>query len=256
MSNPAFVQDETEMFLARVDEKRGVDLDVYQWMTETGTYVKGPFKKLQRGDRIAAIGTEDSRGNTNGQLETDVLRPVEMTFATEEIDYVTTNTLIDFRHLIPMSPEDHPDLQLGGRRLKLSLDEALAVNQFGELVVLNSASQDARYKAIEARQKKQEELWSHLKNAAGPIGPGGGAEGGIESLLEGYGGGSGAPGMEEGFPGMEGGNGASSRRRRRSSLKRGGGMGGYGSSMGGYGAEMGGYGSGMSSGGYGPGGGF
>ena len=254
MSNPAVVQDETEMFLARVDDKRGVDLDVYQWMTETGTYVKGPFKKLQRGDRIAAVGTEDSRGNKAGQLETDVLRPVEMTFATEQIDYVTNNTLIDFQHLSVMSPEDHPDLELGGRRLKLSRDDALTMNQFGELVTLDSSAQEARYKAIEARQQQQESLWSHLKNAAGPAG----SAGGIQGLLDGYGGsgegdyGSGGayPGGGSGDYGSGGaypGGGGSSQRRRRSSLKRGG-MGGYG--MGGYGS-----GSEMGSGGY-PGGEF
>ena len=239
MSNPAEVQDETEMFLARVDDKRGVDLDVYQWMTETGTYVKGPFKKLQRGDRIAAIGSEDSRGNMTGQLETDVLRPVDMTFATEQIDYVTNNTLIDFQHLSVMSPEEHPDLELGGRRLKLSRDEALTMNQFGELVMLDSSAQDARYKAIEARQKQQEELWSHLKNAAAAVGPGGAGSGGLEGLLEGYGGGASSgssgssayPGMESGMQGygMEGTGSGSGGRRRRSSLKRGGmgmGMGG------------------------------
>jgi len=238
-SNPAVVQDETEMFLARVDEKRGVDLDVYQWMTETGTYVKGPFKKLQRGDRIAAIGTEDSRGNMTGQLETDVLRPVNMTFATEEIDYITGNTLIDFEHLAMMSPDEHPDLELGGRRLKLSRDEALTMNQFGELVMLDSAAQDARYKAIEARQEQQEKLWSHLKNAAGPAGAGGGIEGLLQGYGEGEGSGSGYPGMMgSGYPGMEGaGEGSGGRRRRRSSLKRGNmGMGGYGS---GYGMPMG-----------------
>lgn len=237
-SNPTFVQDETEMFLAKVDDRRGVDLDVYQWMPETGTYVKGPFKKLQRGDRVAAIGIEDSRGNKVGQLETDVLRPVEMTFMTEEIDYVTSNTLVDFEHHTPMNPEDHPDLELGGRRLKLALDEALTVNQFGELVLLDSATQEARYQAIEARQKQQEELWSHLKSASGPAGPGG-PSGGIEDLLGGYGSETmeeGYPGMEGGFPGMEGGGmPGRGRGRRRSALKRGG-MGGYG--MGGYGMGM------------------
>ncbi|MBI1314459.1 hypothetical protein GC176_24465 [bacterium] len=243
MSNPAFVQDETEMFLAKVDDKRGVDMDVYQWMTETGTYVKGPFQKLQRGDRIAAIGAEDSRGNMAGQLETEVLRPVNMTFATEKIDYVTANTLVDYEHLTPIIPENHPDLDLGGRRLKLSLDEALTLNQFGELVVLDSASQAARYEAIEARQKQQEELWSHLKSTAVPGGPGAPGGGGIEGLLEGYGSGSSSssgsyPGMGGGYPGMEGygipGESGGKGRRRRSSLKRGA-PGGYGS-YGGYGS--------------------
>ncbi len=252
MSNPAVVQDETEMFLARADDRRGVDLDVYQWMSETGTYVKGPFKKLQRGDRVAAIGTEDSRGNMIGQLETDVLRPVNMTFATEKIDYVTSNTLVDFQHIAAMSPEDHPDLDLGGRRLKIARDEALTMNQFGELVALDTSSQDARYKAIEARQQQQEQLWSHLKNAAGPAG----AAGGIDGLLEGYGAGEGGgfpsgygsggeyPGADYGsggeYPGGGGeSGGGSSRRRRRSSLKRGGmGMGGYGSGGGYPGGEF------------------
>ncbi|MHC4879421.1 MAG: hypothetical protein ACYTGL_23450 [Planctomycetota bacterium] len=238
MSNPTLVQDETEMFLAKVDERRGVDLDVYQWMTETGTYVKGPFEKLQRGDRVAAIGVEDSRGKKTGQLKTDVLRPVNMTFATEEIDYVTSNTLVDFRKLIPLSPESHPDLELEGRRLKLSYDEALTLNQFGELVMLDSVSQAARYDAVEARQKQQEDLWGHLKNAGGAASGYPGSGGGIEELLGGgYGGEEGSsggypgadggyPGMDSGSPGMGGSSGPG--RRRRSSLKRGGGYGGYG----------------------------
>ncbi len=243
MSNPAGVRDETEMFLAKVDERRGVDLDVYQWMTETGTYVKGPFEKLQRGDRVAAIGVEDSRGRKSGQLETDVLRPVNMTYATEEIDYVTSNTLVDFRKIVPLSPESHPDLQLSGRRLKLSYDEALTLNQFGELVLLDSVTQSARYNAVEARQKQQEELWGHLKNAGGAASgyPGGG--GGIEELLggesgygseEGYDGAEGGyPGMGGGYPGMGGSSGKGGR-RRRSSLKRGGAGGAYGGYGSGY----------------------
>jgi hypothetical protein len=213
ISTPALIQDENEVYVAKVDQRRGVSVDAYQWMSETGTYVHGPFEGLDRGDRIASWTREvksrrrGAESETQGGVTTEVLRPSAGTFMEEQIDFVTPNTLVDYNRETLLDPNDHPDLELATKRLPNTFQEIVVVNRFGDLIRLDTVGNAAAHESAKRRMTQQDELWSHLKRAAPAAG------GGIDELMmEGY------PGMEEGYPGMGGGK--PSNPKRRSSTKR------------------------------------
>lgn len=186
ISTAALVQDESEVYIAKVDARRGVSMDAYQWMSETGSYVHGPFEGLYRGDQVASWTREVERRRetvTEGGVFTDVLRPSGNTFMEEQIDYVTPYTLIDYSRRTILNPESHPDLELTTKRIPNTSQEVVMVNRFGDLVELDKAGQDAAYSRAKSRMEKQEELWGHLKRAVGP----GGSPGDISELLYGSG---------------------------------------------------------------------
>jgi len=150
-STPAVVQEETHLFLQKIDQRRGVSIDAYQWMTESGTYVNGRFEGLHRAEKISAWTTEKKSrsGNTTvgGGVLTHVLRPVEETFMEERIDYITPYSLIDFERTRVISPGEFPDLKLALRRIPVVLDEVVTINRFGELNHVDSNSHAEAYGA-------------------------------------------------------------------------------------------------------------
>jgi hypothetical protein len=230
ISTPAMIQDENEVYVAEVSDRKGVSMDAYQWMSETGSYVHGPFKKLQRADRLASWTREvtgrgrNARTETYGGVTTEVLRPSESTFIKEQIDFVTPNTLVDFNYDRLLNPEDHPDLGLDTKTLSTSLEEVVIVNRFGDLVRLDTFGNAISHERARNRMTQQDSLWAHLKQKVMQQGEGGGDIGDL------FGPGSGDEnsadyGNEDSsqYPGMgdSGGSGGSSNpRRRRSSLKR------------------------------------
>ncbi len=215
VSTPALIQDENEVFVSKVDDRRGVSVDAFQWMTESGTYVHGPFEGLDRGDRIASW-TREVKGRkgefeTQGGVTTEVLRPSAGTFMEEQIDFVTPNTLVDYNRETLLDPNLHPDLELATKKLPNTFQEIVVVNRFGDLIRLDTVGNAAAHESAKSRMTQQDELWSHLKRAT----PAGG--GGIEQLM-----GEGDPSLV-GYPGTEGYPGASgkpSNPKRRSSTKR------------------------------------
>jgi hypothetical protein len=212
VSTPALIQDENEVFVAKVDDRRGVSMDAYQWMSETGTYVHGPFEGLERGERIASWTREvqsrrrGAESETKGGVTTEVLRPSAGTFMEEQLDFVTPNTLVDYNRDTLLDPNEHPELELATRKITNSLQEVVVVNRFGDLVRLDTVGNEAAHKSAKSRMTQQDELWSHLKRAA--VSPGG--TGDISELMA-------DPGME-GYPGA--GAGQPSNPKRRSSTKR------------------------------------
>ena len=217
ISTPALIEDENEVFVAKVDERRGVSMDAFQWMSETGTYVHGPFEGLDRGERIASWTREvqsrrrGAAAETVGGITTEVLRPSAGTFTEEQIDFVTPNTLVDYNRNSLLDPNEHPELDLATRKIPNSLQEVVVVNRFGDLVRLDTVSNETAHESARSRMKQQDELWTHLKRSAAV-----GGAGGIDELM----GGEGYPGMGglEGYPGM--GSGKPSNPKRRSSTKR------------------------------------
>lgn len=216
VSTPALIQDENEVYVAKVDQRRGVSVDAYQWMSETGTYVHGPFEGLQRGDRIASWTREvksrrrDAELEIQGGVTTEVLRPSANTFMEEQIDFVTPNTLVDYNRDTLLDPEQHPDLELATKRLPNSFQEIVVVNRFGDLIRLDTIGNAAAHESAQRRMTQQDELWSHLKRATPAAG-----DGGIDELMMEAG--MMEAGME-GYPGM--GSGKPSNPKRRSSTKR------------------------------------
>jgi len=218
-STPAVVQDETDFYIAKLDERRGgvADVEVHEWMTDTGSYVNGTFKGLLAGDQIASWREEDTRrgGYKKGTgIGTPVLRPYEETYEDEVIDFVTPNTLIDLGKTVLLDPKDYPELELdpNSKRVNLALDEIVMINRFGELVQVDSASQATAYGSALRLIKKQEEVWAvYRKKTDQP------QQTGIGTLLAGGNfppGGEGEEGEGEDGEGMQAG------RRKKSSLKK------------------------------------
>ena len=218
-STPSIVKDQTEFYVAKMDEKeRYADVDVHEWNTETGSFVDGRFTKVYPGDRIARWREENTRTEgykKNTGIETAVLRPYEETYDDETIDFVTANTLVDIGMTKLMRPEDHPELEVQGRAVKLNLNEMVMVNRFGELVQVDSVAQKTRYDRAQALMQKQEQVWAALRNKASQPEQ----SGGFEGLLDG-GDMSEAYGQGPANPYGTGGNSGRGSQRRRSSLKR------------------------------------
>lgn len=213
-SVPAIIQDETDFYVAKVDERRGATIDVHEWMGDTGSYVNGRFENVMPGDQIARWREENRKGDGYKKgtgIETPVLRPYEETYEDEVIDFVTPNTLVDLNKTIILNPEDHPELELeGSRRMNVSLEEIVMINRFGELVQTDSISQQAAYKSAGDLIASQEKVWDFLRQKAQAP-----QQSGLDGLLEG----SEGPDMSEIMSmgmGMEGMGG----KRRRSSTKR------------------------------------
>jgi hypothetical protein len=209
-STPAVVKEETNLFVKKVDERRGVSMDAYKWLTDTGMYVNGLFEGLQRAERVAAWTSEKKsrRGETTmeGGVFTEVLRPAHETFGKERIDYVTPHSLIDFERTSVINPDEFPDLELSSKRVSIVLEEVVTINRFGELQHIDTDSQSQGYQGWKNYMTAQGNAWQHLRRVAQPTG-------GIAGLL------GSAEGEEDDTPRRRG--------RRSSSQKRGIGQQGY-----------------------------
>lgn len=177
-STPAVVQYETHLFLDKVDKRRGVSINVYQWMTESGTYVNGLFEGLHRAEKIAARTFERKgrRGTDpmlDGGIVTDILRPAHETFQEERIDYVTPHSLIDYQRTSVITADEFPDLELTTKRIPLVFEEAITMNRFGELKHVDSDRQAQAYVGWKDLMERQKTVWRHLRhlrNTAAPVG--------------------------------------------------------------------------------------
>ena len=209
-SIPAIIQDETDFYVANVDERRGATIDVHEWMGDTGSYVNGRFENVMPGDQIARWREEGRKGGykKGTGIETPVLRPYEETYEDEVIDFVTSNTLVDLSKTAILNPEEHPELEMEGtRRMNVALEEIVMINRFGELVQTDSVSQEGAYKSAADLIASQEEVWAFLRERAQAP-----QQSGLDGLLEGS-----AEMMSMGM-GMEMEMGGG--KRRRSSTKR------------------------------------
>lgn len=169
-STPAIVHDNVEFYVNKVKASKNdtsASIDVFQWMKETGSYVKGHFENLHAGDQIAVSKSDEeakksARAKKEDGMETLVLRPLEQTYAKEFIDYVTPNTLVDVERTMLINPKDYPELALTPKVLTLTLDEIVMLNRFGELESKNNASQDGKYDSAKKLMTQQESVWAAL----------------------------------------------------------------------------------------------
>lgn len=215
-STPALVEDETDFYIAKVDERRGATIEVHEWMSETGSYVNGTFESVLPGDQISRWREEDKRrgGYKKGTgVSTAVLRPYEETYDDEVIDFVTPNTLVDLGRTTLLNPEDHPELEVTPKRVNLFLDEIVMINRFGELVQTDNISQETEYKNAAALIKSQEEVWAFLRERAKAP-----QQSGIDGLLAGAEDSAAMMGMGMGMDGEDGM--MQKKGRRKSSAKR------------------------------------
>lgn len=213
-TNPVVIEDELKIFISKINTPttgNTADMEVFQWLTDSGSYVMAPFVKLARGDQLAALtGTDSKTGDKTGGVEVELLRPANLTFKKERIDFETPNVLLNMAVSSVVSPEDNPDLGLPSKRIPVKLEEVVMVNRFGEIVDVDSSSQKLNQVAAVQRIKSQEQAFSYLKVAA-PTASGGGLEGYLSGMMP--------PGGAEGMvPGAKGGK---MSKRTGSALKRG-----------------------------------
>lgn len=217
-TNPVVIEDELKLFVSRINSSASgnltADIDVLQWLTDSGSYVMAPFQKVARGDQIAAVtGKDPKTGDKNGGVEVELLRPANQTFKKERIDFETPNVLLNMTVSNVVSPEDNPDLELPTRKIATKLEEVVMVNRFGEIVDVDNVTQKTAQTKATSVIKAQDEAFQSLKVSAAA--PGGAGMAGLAGYL------GNAPGMEAtagaGAPGK-----GKAAKRTGSSLKRGG----------------------------------
>lgn len=209
-SNPVFVRDDANVFVTRVDERKGANIDAFQWLTETGSHVMGQLEGVHRGEKVAKWTKEVTKRNettTEGGVEADVLRPSDQTYMKERIDYVTPNTVVDYSRRTLMPLDEFPDLNVTVRPNIVSINQVVMTNRFGELFSVDSVDQAPSYKNASALIDAQGKAFAAYRQ------PDPGAASNIDSLLAPMGGHGAEP---------SGGRASGSRGKRPSALKRGG----------------------------------
>lgn len=219
---PVVVADDRQLFLASVvpnPTNMTANFDAFQWMTDTGSLVKGAFKKVGRGEAISAVIVEETSGKNAGKkvggLECDVLRAAQGTYALETIEYQTPNVLVDMSVTGVVSNDEFPDLELGTKKQVVRLEEAVIINGYGEVVSLDNYSAKSSYAKAQNDIKTQEENFKVFRAAATGTS---GTMGDLASYLP--------PTSDSAAPSMPGT--AAAGNKRRSTLKKGG-KGGSGS---------------------------
>jgi len=214
ISNVAPIYDDMQIYVAKVDERKGAELNAYQWLTETGSYVKGVLAGLHRGEKVAQTTREITKRNETtkeGGIEADVLRPSDMTYMTERIDYVTPNAVVDYSRNLLVNFDEFPDLGVSVRQNVVTQQKVVMTNRFGELMQADSILDAAGLERADALMKQQEEAFKDYRQPDPSM-----AQTGLEGLLN-------DGGMDPTMmPPKAGGR----RGRRPSALKRGG-MSGY-----------------------------
>lgn len=172
---PTVVDAETHLFVEKVDERRGVAINVYQWLTDSGTYASALFEGLKRAERLAAWtfekrGRRGALATLDGGIVTDILRPVEKTFRKERIDYVTPHSLIDYQRTSVITADEFPSLDVSPKRVSLALEEVVTLNRFGEVNHISSDRQRQSYEDWQALLERQKTVWQHLRGTTPPTG--------------------------------------------------------------------------------------
>ncbi len=224
-TNPTVIEDELRIFVTKVEKNTTANLESFQYQTDSGTYVKAPLEKLGRGEPIAKFTRTDPK--TKEKIEgvlVEVARPAQQTFMNERIDFETPNVLVDLGASTILNPDEHPDLELGSKKILARREEAIMVNRFGELVEIDSVTQKAAQDKVQGTMESQSKAFSGFKQNVAAAGMTGGA-GGLEGYLTGGGADAAAPAA-----GAAGGGPA---KRKKSALKMQPGMGsGMGMGMG------------------------
>ncbi len=215
-TNPVVIEDELKIFLSSINAPANgnltANMEVFQWLTDSGSYVMGPITKLARGDQLSAVTSIDPKTQEKGGgLDIEVLRPANNSFKKERIDFETPNLILNMAVNSVVDAQDNPDLGLPNRKISVKLEEVVMVNRFGEIIDIDNVSTKAAQTQAAQRIKNQDDAFKHLKMAAPGTAPGG---------LEGYLGSMQPPGAEAGPTGT-GKGGPKIPKRTGSALKRG-----------------------------------
>ncbi len=190
-SSAIYVRDDTKFFLTKIKPANGrndasATIDVFQWSAETGMtmYTEEKLKDLEAGQFVAAFTHVETktRGRganakttttVKGGLELEVLRPANETFKVEpNVNFVTSDTLVDIASGYKLNPSDHADLNLqsdDSRRATATrpvsvASQAVIVDKFGNLAALDDSSlSKSEWAMAKARLNAERTPWSFLK---------------------------------------------------------------------------------------------
>ncbi len=171
-TTPVVVPEEQKVFLAKADRARpeagtvlpSAKFDIFQWFSDAGTNILAKTDSLQLGQFVG------------GRLKTQVLRPAADSFHEEDVSVFTGSVLTDIvaAPFPELDPVEHADLKVDVKKLKNlgTVDKALLVDRYGQLVTLDPKSTTDELKQSERSIKDQSELWKHLKDKEQPQGGG------------------------------------------------------------------------------------
>ncbi len=162
---PVTVQEDAQFFVMRVNGRTGratlpfADMDIFQWLPSTGTVVN---KMLQ-------IQIGQILGGRKSNV--DVLRPAEDVFDKESVLFSTNDALVDVASPLTLDPALHKDIldsltASGAKRAVANAPEqAVVVDENGEIQVLDGIDQKPGYDTTKKRYELQNKPFEGLKKA-------------------------------------------------------------------------------------------
>ena len=159
LAQPITVLKDTEYFLTKVlipagkksEESR---LLMYQWRPDIGTVVSNVLDS-KLGQYIG------------GKMMTEVLKPAEQKFVTENVEFTSNDVLVDSSQGFDINYKDHADLNFpkrltGKGRLRI-MDEALVQDASGRLFAIDPFSSSKAKQGARQRFDWQNQPWQFLK---------------------------------------------------------------------------------------------
>jgi hypothetical protein len=164
---PVTVQDNSQFYVKRVDWRPGrpslpsAGMDVFQWFAETGTVVNKELS-VQLGQILG------------GRKQADVLRPVESVFDSESVLFSSRDALVDVAPGFSFDPNLHKDILDDLKSVPSikrtgasSPEEAVVVDDNGELHMLDGMDQKAEYDKTKTHYEQQNKAFDALRKSPG-----------------------------------------------------------------------------------------
>lgn len=170
-SAPVVVKSDSNLFLTEVDKrpraKGEAKIQAYQWDPSLGTYIDSKM--------VARFG--QFLGGLASSVRLDLGVP---SFEEKQILFASKDFLLDTALPPAIVPADNPDLNLpvDSKQSKDVLgipSEAIVLDEYGQLKVLDSITQQPLEKEISKKVEAERKPWEYLKDSGEP-------EGGLNSL--------------------------------------------------------------------------
>jgi hypothetical protein len=153
------VEKEYDFYLTDVDRGRGralpsAKLAMFQWLRDVGSYINTTAVQ----PLVVGVGSY-----VGGKGKSTLLEPAIPSMKKEQsVSFNSKDVLVDVAPAPQMLLADHPDLQLTGKRstrpIAVVPDEAVVVDQFGQMLTLddiNGRKQEKKAEAMVDRERKE-----------------------------------------------------------------------------------------------------
>lgn len=177
-SEPVEIPNDYDIFLAQIKADASQDplggmanFHVYEWEPSIGTFILGTGR-VMFGDTIGFL------------VPTRVLRLHKKTANREAMQFKTSDVLLGGISAPQLIPSQHPDLELPEQTssrplLGILRDEAIVMNQFGEIEALDPYSRQSDLNEARKSTAATFALFEFLQKEAANATAGGGAQGNI-----------------------------------------------------------------------------